>query len=77
MSKSKSKSINLEQFKEALDHGVDAVLLDNMSLDKLAKAVAMVDGRAMTEASGRITPELAPAIAATGVDLISGRLAHS
>ena len=69
---------NLEQLKEALDHGVDAVLLDNMSLDKLAKAVAMVDGRAMTEASGRITPELAPAIAATGVDLISvGWLTHS
>jgi nicotinate-nucleotide pyrophosphorylase (carboxylating) len=69
---------NLEQLKEALDHGVDAVLLDNMSLDKLAKAVAMVDGRAMTEASGRITPESAPAIAATGVDLISvGWLTHS
>ena len=69
---------NLEQLKEALDHGVDAVLLDNMSLDKLAKAVAMVDGRAMTEASGRITPKSAPAIAATGVDLISvGWLTHS
>jgi nicotinate-nucleotide pyrophosphorylase (carboxylating) len=69
---------NLEQLKEALDHGVDAVLLDNMSLDKLAKAVAMVECRAMTEASGRVTPESAPAIAATGVDLISvGWLTHS
>ena len=69
---------NLEQLKEALDHGVDAVLLDNMSLDKLAKAVAMVDGRAITEASGRVTPKSAPALAATGVDLISiGWLTHS
>jgi nicotinate-nucleotide pyrophosphorylase (carboxylating) len=69
---------NLEQLKEALDHGVDAVLLDNMSLDKLARAVAMVECRAMTEASGRVTPESAPAIAATGVNLISvGWLTHS
>ena len=44
----------------------------------LAKAVAIVDGRAMTEASGRVTPESAPALAATGVDLISiGWLTHS
>jgi nicotinate-nucleotide pyrophosphorylase (carboxylating) len=69
---------NLDQLKEALGEGVDAVLLDNMSLDRLAKAVAMVDGRAMTEASGRVTLESAPAIAATGVDLISiGWLTHS
>ncbi len=69
---------NLDQLKVALGEGADAVLLDNMSLDRLAKGVAMVDGRAMTEASGRITPESAPAIAATGVDLISvGWLTHS
>ena len=69
---------NLDQLKVALGEGADAVLLDNMSLDRLAKAVAMVDGRAMTEASGRITPESAPAIAVTGVDLISvGWLTHS
>jgi nicotinate-nucleotide pyrophosphorylase (carboxylating) len=69
---------NLDQLKEALDQGVDAVLLDNMSLDRLAKAVAMVEGRAMTEASGRVTLESARAIAATGVDLISvGWLTHS
>ena len=43
---------NLDQLKEALGEGADAVLLDNMSLDRLAKAVAIVDGRAMTEASG-------------------------
>jgi nicotinate-nucleotide pyrophosphorylase (carboxylating) len=69
---------NLDQLKEALDQGADAVLLDNMSLDRLAKAVAVVEGRAMTEASGRVTLESAPAIAATGVDLISvGWLTHS
>jgi nicotinate-nucleotide pyrophosphorylase (carboxylating) len=68
----------LDQLKEALDHGVDAVLLDNMSPDVLAKAVQMVAGRAVTEASGRITPATAPQIAATGVDLISiGWLTHS
>ncbi|HMF05715.1 MAG TPA: carboxylating nicotinate-nucleotide diphosphorylase [Methylocella sp.] len=69
---------NLDQLQEALDAGADAVLLDNMSLDMLAKAVAMASGRAITEASGRVTPASAPAIAATGVDLISaGWLTHS
>jgi nicotinate-nucleotide pyrophosphorylase (carboxylating) len=69
---------NLDQLQEALVAGADAVLLDNMSLDMLAKAVAMASGRATTEASGRVTPASAPAIAATGVDLISaGWLTHS
>jgi nicotinate-nucleotide pyrophosphorylase (carboxylating) len=68
----------LEQLEEALSLGVDAVLLDNMSPDTLARAVAMVRGRAITEASGRITPDTAPAIAASGVDLISvGWITHS
>ncbi len=69
---------NLAQLEEALAIGIDAVLLDNMSLADLARAVNMVAGRAITEASGRVTPETAPAIAATGVDLISvGWLTHS
>jgi nicotinate-nucleotide pyrophosphorylase (carboxylating) len=68
----------LAQLEEALAARAEAVLLDNMSLDDLRRAVAMVDGRAVTEASGRITPDTAPAIAATGVDLISaGWLTHS
>lgn len=68
----------LDQLAIALEHGVDAVLLDNMSLDELSRAVAMVNSRAITEASGRITPATAPAIASTGVDLISiGWLTHS
>lgn len=68
----------LAQLREALDCGVDAVLLDNMSPDELREAVALVAGRAVTEASGRITPVTARSIAATGVDLISiGWLTHS
>jgi nicotinate-nucleotide pyrophosphorylase (carboxylating) len=69
---------NLDQLEEALGEGADAVLLDNMSVDRLAKAVALTNGRATTEASGRVTPKSAPALAATGVDLISvGWLTHS
>mgnify|MGYP001601695657 CR=1 FL=1 len=68
----------LAQLEQALQLGVDVVLLDNMSLDDLRTAVAMCKGRAVTEASGRITPETAPAVAATGVDQIAvGWLTHS
>jgi nicotinate-nucleotide pyrophosphorylase (carboxylating) len=68
----------LAQLEEALSVGVDAVLLDNMSLDDLKRAVAMIGGRAISEASGRVTPETARGIAETGVDLISvGWLTHS
>jgi nicotinate-nucleotide pyrophosphorylase (carboxylating) len=68
----------LEQLAEALNEGVDAVLLDNMNPETLAKAVALTAGRAVTEASGGVTPLTAPAIAASGVDLISaGWLTHS
>ncbi len=68
----------LAQLAEALEVGVDAVLLDNMALEVLREAVSMVSGRAITEASGRVNPQTAPAIAETGVDLISvGWLTHS
>ncbi|PZV34428.1 carboxylating nicotinate-nucleotide diphosphorylase [Mesorhizobium kowhaii] len=68
----------LAQLEETLALTPDAVLLDNMSVDELRKAVAMVAGRAITEASGRIAALTAPAIAATGIDLISiGWLTHS
>ena len=68
----------LSQLEQALALGVDAVLLDNMTVDELRKAVVMVGDRAITEASGRITIATAPAIAATGVNLISvGWLTHS
>jgi nicotinate-nucleotide pyrophosphorylase (carboxylating) len=68
----------LAQLEEALTLKVDAVLLDNMDPDTLRQAVGLVDGRAITEASGRIRPDTAPAIAASGVDLLSvGWLTHS
>jgi len=68
----------LDQLAEALEVGVDAVLLDNMTPETLRRAVAMVGGRAVIEASGRITLETASAVAATGVDLIScGWITHS
>jgi nicotinate-nucleotide pyrophosphorylase (carboxylating) len=68
----------LEQLDEALKEGVDAVLLDNMSLDMLAEAVRRTKKKALTEASGGVTPKTVHAIAATGVDLISaGWITHS
>jgi nicotinate-nucleotide pyrophosphorylase (carboxylating) len=58
--------------------GADAVLLDNMGPDMLRQAVALVAGRAVTEASGGITAATAAGIAETGVDLMSvGWLTHS
>jgi len=68
----------LAQLEQALTARAEAVLLDNMSLEDLRRAVAMTHGRAVLEASGRITPESAPSIAETGVDLLSaGWLTHS
>ncbi|HZD67017.1 MAG TPA: carboxylating nicotinate-nucleotide diphosphorylase [Acidimicrobiales bacterium] len=68
----------LDQLEEALGLGVDAALLDNMDTDQLRRGVALVDGRLVTEASGGVRPATAPAIAATGVDLVSvGWLTHS
>lgn len=68
----------LDQLREAMMLGVDAVLLDNMGPETLREAVGIVAGRAITEASGRIRPDTAPAIAASGVDLLSvGWLTHS
>ncbi len=69
----------LDQLEEALRWPVDAILLDNMSLDDLRKAVAMSHGLGVVlEASGGVTLETVRAIAETGVDLISsGALTHS
>ncbi len=68
----------LAQLEEVLKIGADAVLLDNMTPEQMSEAVRMVGGRAITEASGRITPANANAIAAAGVDLISaGWITHS
>ena len=68
----------LDQLDEALEAGVDAVLLDNMSPETLREAVRRCRGRALTEASGGIRPENVRAVAETGVDLVSlGWLTHS
>lgn len=68
----------LAQLSQALDAGASLVLLDNMTPDILAQAVAMCQGRAKTEASGGITPETVQAVAQTGVDFIAmGYLTHS
>ena len=67
-----------EETAEAVAAGTDAILLDNMDLAALRRAVELVAGRALLEASGGITLETVRAVADTGVDLISvGALTHS
>ncbi len=67
-----------DQIAEALRAGADVILLDNMTPQGLAEAVALVNGAALTEASGGITPQTVGAVAASGVDVISmGALTHS
>ena len=68
----------LEQLKEALDAGADIVMLDNMSPENMAEAVAMTKGRAETECSGNVTKENIARLTNLGVDYISsGALTHS
>lgn len=68
----------LEQVEEVAAAGVDTIMLDNFSLDDLSAGVALVDGRALVEASGGVNLGTVAAIASTGVDLISvGALTHS
>jgi len=69
---------NLTQLEEAISAGADAVLLDNMTIADLRKAVQMAAGRVVLEASGGVTLQNVRQIAETGVDLISvGALTHS
>ena len=68
----------LDQLSEALEAGATSLLLDNMAPPDLQQAVEMTDGRAVLEASGRITAETVRAVAETGVDYISsGWITHS
>ena len=68
----------LEQLDDALKHGAECVLLDNMTPAQLRNAVAKANGRVAIEASGGVTLDTVASIAAAGVDLISiGRLTHS
>ena len=69
---------DLQEVTQALEAGADIILLDNMSPAQLVEAVALVDGRAVTEASGGVNLETVREIAETGVELISiGTLTHS
>ncbi|MBQ4617989.1 MAG: carboxylating nicotinate-nucleotide diphosphorylase [Clostridia bacterium] len=69
---------NLDEVKEAVEVGADIIMLDNMSCEMMREAVAIVDGRALLEASGGITASTLRAVAETGVDVISiGALTHS
>lgn len=61
----------LEEVKEALDCGVDIIMLDNMTIEQMAGAVRLIGGRALVEASGGITSERLREVADCGVDLIS------
>ena len=68
----------LEQLEAALVAGADAVLLDNMAIPDLERAVARAGDRVTTEASGGVTPETIRDVASTGVDVISvGWITHS
>lgn len=68
----------LEELQEALDAGVNVIMLDNMDYDTMKQAVAITNGRAKLEASGNITLENISQVAQTGVDIISlGALTHS
>ncbi|MBF0537458.1 MAG: carboxylating nicotinate-nucleotide diphosphorylase [Nitrospirae bacterium] len=69
---------NMDELREALESGVDVVMLDNMTIDEMVKAVALVNKRVKVEASGNVTLDNVRQIAQTGVDIISsGYLTHS
>lgn len=69
---------NLEMVKEALEAKADIIMLDNMSIEEMKEAVALIDGRALTECSGNVEKDRLKQIASTGVDYIScGALTHS
>lgn len=68
----------LEQVKEAADAGADIIMLDNMDIDTMKKAIEIIDGRAQTECSGNVTKENIDRLTDIGVDFISsGALTHS
>jgi nicotinate-nucleotide pyrophosphorylase (carboxylating) len=68
----------LDQIAPVLAGGVDIIMLDNFTLDELREGVAMIQGRAIVEASGGVNLQTVAEIASTGVDVISvGALTHS
>ena len=69
---------NLPEVEEALAAAADVIMLDNMPVDEMKKAVALIGGRVLVEASGNVTLDTVRSIAGTGVDFISaGALTHS
>lgn len=69
---------DITQAKEAVENGADIIMLDNMSLEDMKKAVEIIGGRALVEASGGVSLDIIRSIAETGVDIISvGVLTHS
>ena len=69
---------NLDELKEAIEAKADVIMLDNMDVETMKRAVGITDGRALLEASGGITEETIREVAETGVDIISiGALTHS
>ncbi len=69
---------NLDMLREALDAGADIIMLDNMSVEDMKKAVKMCAGRAETECSGNVTKENVAKLTDIGVNYISsGALTHS
>lgn len=67
----------LDQIPPALKAGADVILLDNLDPDQLREALSLINGRALTEASGGITLETLPTLAGLGLDFIStGALVH-
>jgi nicotinate-nucleotide pyrophosphorylase (carboxylating) len=69
---------NLAELSEAMEAGAEIALLDNMSDQMMKEAVALASGRVLLEASGNMSEERLPGVAATGVDFISaGALTHS
>jgi len=68
----------LDQVAEALDAGADIIMLDNMDLETMRRAVILIGGKALTEASGGVSLDTIADIARTGVDIVSvGALTHS
>lgn len=69
---------DLDEVKQALESGADIIMLDNMDCDTMKKAVEIVNGKALLEASGGITHDTLREVAETGVDIISiGAITHS
>ena len=68
----------LDQVREALAAGVEVIMLDNMDIDQIRKAVALIDGKAVIEVSGNVTDARLARLSLTGIDIISvGALTHS